>query len=251
MAVSTMCDGGVPTQTSGDALYAISGSWRIYRSGVRTGRDAARGKKAALQNNFASPGRNCRGAGAKHPVARTTPFAARSEAVHNAHLCVLLSSHCLAAARDSIPASLRSAPRHVLRTAGSFVEILVRLLAARPPRRGASATAATYLWRRALRDQNIIGRSLRRVRSCVGVPRPGSLLLFHQPARQHGRGILLDPGIQQLIDFLAQVGGMAQPREFVALQRGMRSREQKLPRRLSPVAVQGALQGSEATVALR
>jgi len=52
--------------------------------------------------------------------------------------------------------------------------------------------------------------------------------LLHQPARQHGRGILLHPQVKQRADLLAEIGGMAEPREFIALQRVSRSREKKL-----------------------
>jgi hypothetical protein len=56
--------------------------------------------------------------------------------------------------------------------------------------------------------------------------------LLHQPAREHGRGVLLDPLIEKGADLLAEIGGMTETREFIALQRIARSREQELPRRL-------------------
>jgi len=68
-----------------------------------------------------------------------------------------------------------------------------------------------------------------------------TLPLFHQPARQHGRGIFLDPKIEKGADLLAEIGGMAEPREFIALQRISRSGEQKLPRRLGFVMVHAGL----------
>ncbi len=64
--------------------------------------------------------------------------------------------------------------------------------------------------------------------------------LLHQPARQHGRGILLDPKIQKRADFLAEIGGMTKTRKFITLQRVARSREKKFPRRLGFVVVHGA-----------
>ena len=57
--------------------------------------------------------------------------------------------------------------------------------------------------------------------------------LLHQPARQHGRGIFLHPQVEQRADLLAEIGGVAETREFITLQRISRSREKKLPRRLS------------------
>ena len=58
------------------------------------------------------------------------------------------------------------------------------------------------------------------------------LALAHQPARQQRRCVLFKPRIQQLRDLLAQIGGMVQAREFVALQGIAGSGEQELPGRL-------------------
>lgn len=65
--------------------------------------------------------------------------------------------------------------------------------------------------------------------------------LFHQPARQHGRGIFLHPEVEKRANFLAEIGGMAETREFIALQRVSRSREKKLPRGLGSVVVHASL----------
>jgi hypothetical protein len=70
-----------------------------------------------------------------------------------------------------------------------------------------------------------------------------ALALLHQPARQHGRGIFFQPGIQQLRDLLAQIGRVAKPRKLVALQGIARSRKQELPGRLGFVGAHGGLQG--------
>ena len=76
--------------------------------------------------------------------------------------------------------------------------------------------------------------------------------LLHQPARQHGRGIFLHPQVEQPADLLAEIGGMAETREFIALQRVSRSRDKKLPRRLSLVMVHAGLQeGGSRTLTLR
>ena len=45
-----------------------------------------------------------------------------------------------------------------------------------------------------------------------------TLALLHQPARQHGGGILLEPLVEKRADFLPEIGGMAEAREFIALQ---------------------------------
>jgi hypothetical protein len=42
--------------------------------------------------------------------------------------------------------------------------------------------------------------------------------LFHQPARQHGCGVFLHPKVEKRANLLAEIGGMAETREFVALQ---------------------------------
>jgi hypothetical protein len=69
----------------------------------------------------------------------------------------------------------------------------------------------------------------------------GTFPLLHQPARQHGCGIFLYPKIEQRANFLAEIGGMAETRQFVTLQRVARSGEKKLPRRLSFVMVHASL----------
>jgi len=58
-----------------------------------------------------------------------------------------------------------------------------------------------------------------------------ALLLLHQPPREHGRRTFLKPLVEKRRDFLAEIGGMVEPREFIALQRVARGREKELPRR--------------------
>src|SRR5882672_4850382 len=70
----------------------------------------------------------------------------------------------------------------------------------------------------------------------------GAFALLHQPTRQHGRGVLFEPGIEQLRDLLAEIGSMAQTRKFVTLQRITGRRQKKLPGRLGFV-IQRDLQG--------
>ena len=69
--------------------------------------------------------------------------------------------------------------------------------------------------------------------------------LLHEPARQHGGGVFFHPKIEKGADLLAEIGGMAEPREFIALQRISRSGEQELPRRLGFVMVHAGLLGRE------
>ncbi len=68
-----------------------------------------------------------------------------------------------------------------------------------------------------------------------------TLALLHQPARQHGGSILLEPLVEKGADLLPEIRGMAEAREFVALQRVTRSREKELPRGLGLLAVHAAL----------
>jgi hypothetical protein len=56
--------------------------------------------------------------------------------------------------------------------------------------------------------------------------------LVHQQAREHGFGVFLDPLLEERHDLLAEIGGMTEPGEFKALERGARGGEQKLPREL-------------------
>lgn len=53
----------------------------------------------------------------------------------------------------------------------------------------------------------------------VGCVRGGTLALLHQPAREHREGIFIEPLVEQGSNFLAKVGGVTEPREFVGLER--------------------------------
>lgn len=68
--------------------------------------------------------------------------------------------------------------------------------------------------------------------------------MLHEPAGEHGGGVFFHPLVEEGRDFLAQIGRMAQPGKFVAMQAVAGSREEKLPRRLGgPVDGQGGLLG--------
>jgi hypothetical protein len=60
----------------------------------------------------------------------------------------------------------------------------------------------------------------------------GALTLLDQPAGKHGGGVLLNPLVEKGRDLLAEIGGMTEPGEFIALKRAARGREKKLPRGL-------------------
>jgi hypothetical protein len=99
--------------------------------------------------------------------------------------------------------------------------------------------------------QKIIGPRLdwlwiRLSRSSAFVQMRGILPLLHQPAGEHGGGVLFQPGIEKLANFLAEIGGMTQAREFIALKAVPRGREKELPRRLRGVTGQRGLPGDTA-----
>src|SRR5260370_31134091 len=94
---------------------------------------------------------------------------------------------------------------------------------------GSGATAKFGPRARSIREK-IIGRSMgglasrvegRRslvfgCRALAGLARRGGVLaLLHQPARQHGRSVFFEPGIQQWSDLLAEIGRVAQAGELV------------------------------------
>src|SRR5712671_6531485 len=125
---------------------------------------------------------------------------------------------------------------------------------------GCRSRAGAKIGRRArLIGEKIIGHDLRRFAPVIGrrtairggrygwvalLARGGAFALLHQPTRQHGRGVLFEPGIEQLRDLLAEIGSMAQTRKFVTLQGIAGRRQKKLPGRLGFV-IQGDLQGEK------
>ena len=98
-----------------------------------------------------------------------------------------------------------------------------------------SGRTPVYLLRgRSIRKEIIGHRMLAIVsgfRAGKHVRRPDTAVsLLHQQTRQHGGGVLLHPLVQQGSDFLAQVGGMREPRQLKTLQGVPRSGKKKLPR---------------------
>jgi hypothetical protein len=76
----------------------------------------------------------------------------------------------------------------------------------------------------------ILGEQIRERNGFVGVR--SALALVHQKAREHGFGIFLDPLLEERGDLLAEIGGVAEAREFEALKRVARSGKQEFPREL-------------------
>jgi hypothetical protein len=127
---------------------------------------------------------------------------------------------------------------------------------------GCRSRAGAKIGRRArLIREKVIGHDLRGFAPVIGrrtavaircgrygwvalLARGGAFALLHQPTRQHGRGVLFEPGIEQLRDLFAEIGSMAQTRKFVTLQGIAGCRQKKLPGRLGFV-IQGDLQGEK------
>ena len=94
-----------------------------------------------------------------------------------------------------------------------------------------SQRAAINTRRDRLIHEKIMGHSTRVVRpmnglrfaDSRGVPnaRP-ALALLREPSREHGGGVLVEPGVQQLANLFAEIGGVGKARQLVALQRGKR-----------------------------
>ena len=180
-----------------------------------------------------------------------------------ARWCAGMAGGSVARVARLVSAAIHRAPRRCL---GDFA-----LLAGRGAKTAFSAcvlgcrsrTGAKFGRRARLTREKVIGRSMRGFASCVVARSPlvvadrgargrhralgmfaggRTFALLHQPARQHGGGVLLEPGVQQLRDLLAEIGGVAEPRKLVTLQRIAGRREKELPRRLRLV-VQRDLQG--------
>src|ERR1700721_1133906 len=99
-----------------------------------------------------------------------------------------------------------------------------------------SGWAPVYALRRRSIRKKIIGRGMCSVAPGLGfgkqlrsARRP--LTLLQKQAGQHGGGVFLQPLIQQGADFLADIGGVRETRQFKALQGVARGREKELPGR--------------------
>ena len=127
------------------------------------------------------------------------------------------------------------------------------------PRRASerSVAAARNVWASETIRQKIIGH-----RMAVGGKRFGggllrrglgvrglncALALLDEPAGDHGVGVFVEPLVEEGRDFLAQVGGVGEAREFVAVKRVAGSGEKKLPRRLGAVVGHVALRANRVT----
>jgi len=79
---------------------------------------------------------------------------------------------------------------------------------------------------------------------CLGVIGGGesAFALFDEAAGEHGRGVFLEPLIEQGGDLLAEIGGVAEARKLIGLQSIARSGEKKLPGGLGGQLRHGDLQ---------
>ena len=75
----------------------------------------------------------------------------------------------------------------------------------------------------------------------------GAFALLDEPAGDHGVGVFVEPLVEEGRDLLAEIGRVAEAREFVALQRVAGSGEKKLPGRLSAIGGHGALRWNRVT----
>jgi hypothetical protein len=69
----------------------------------------------------------------------------------------------------------------------------------------------------------------------------GAFALLDQPTGDQGVAVFVEPLVEEGIDFLAEIGGVCEAREFVTVQSVGRSSEKKLPRRLGAIGGHGAL----------
>jgi hypothetical protein len=114
-------------------------------------------------------------------------------------------------------------------------------------RRESLGTRAKSGVRRASLFENIIGHRIAanwsgwRVGGGVFGAVNGAFALLDEPASEHGVGIFLEPLVEEGTDLFADVGGVAEAREFVALKRVARCGEKELPGWLGIVTGHGAL----------
>jgi hypothetical protein len=180
--------------------------------------------------------------------------AARKRGKLEAEIFPLLRRRLPATARERCNSCLRDTPPRQPRNDYGFKKTDQRHAARRRTKRICSAAAASFAPRSVEIRQNIIGHRACGLQTRLGlcadrvrhVGARGTFAMLDQPARQHGRGVFLHPTVQQLADFLAQIGGVSQTGKLIALQGVTRSGKEKLPRGLSAVAGQKVLQQRDA-----
>jgi hypothetical protein len=112
-----------------------------------------------------------------------------------------------------------------------------------------SGTSAGSARRKRTIRQNIIGRGIAVRRGGFRGGRfvvrdlDGAFALFDQPAGEHGRGVFFEPLIEKSADLVAEIGGVAEARDFIRLQGIARSGEKKFPGSLGANLRHRCLQG--------
>jgi hypothetical protein len=132
----------------------------------------------------------------------------------------------------------QSTPPRAWLAAGSLAKKRLSTAETRIREREKSATPVVAMRRRDTIRQEIIGRTIGlRGSRLVGsqVRRWWLQSLVHQPAREHGRGVLLKPLVKKFTNLLAEVRSVPQTGQFVGLQGIARGSEKKLPRWLNTV----------------
>ena len=116
--------------------------------------------------------------------------------------------------------------------------IFTTATAKKPQERGKSSYgAASYGRRDSLIREEIIGHRMRSVVPWLASGKRvrhtrGALALLQKPAGKHGRGVLLDPLVEQSTDLFAEIGSVVQAGKLITLQRVARSGQKEFPRRL-------------------
>jgi hypothetical protein len=173
-------------------------------------------------------------------------FAAQGLSSFEARLLALLRHRCWATAWFRRNSFVCGTPPRELRGYHRFDKIDSKWPWENPTPRLNSPTPASFLRRGGKIRENIIGRSVSVLAGGLGcrvglVGGWGAIPVLDQPTRQHSCGIFFHPRFQQLRDFLAQIGGVRQSRQLIALQRVTGSGEEKLPRGLRAIAGQRVL----------
>jgi hypothetical protein len=135
------------------------------------------------------------------------------------------------------PGEIRRTPARERVSVAPFGEFSGNLRFSSPKIVLTSCGAAVYGRRPIPLRKNIIGHRMAvRLQRFMG--RSGlsvaqrTFAVLDEPAREHGASVFIKPFIEQSANFLAEIGGMTEAREFITLQRVARGREKELPRGL-------------------
>jgi hypothetical protein len=151
--------------------------------------------------------------------------------------CAALEEHIASRGLHASPSENRSTPARERVSGAPFGKFSGNLQITSQKIVLTSCGAAVYGRRRGSIRKKIIGHAMP-VRRQGFIRRSGlwiaqrTFVLVDEPAREHGASVFIKPFIEQCANFLAEIGGMTETREFIALQRIARGREKELPRGL-------------------